>query len=240
MSCPTRYRPWSAEDDAALARHYAPRPDWEALARALPHRTRGAMVARAMVLDLERRQRPWTAAEDAAVQRAFGEVSAATLCARLPGRSWRAIRRRAAELGLGSAVPQGFVTLKEAAKVLCYSRGALRSILERRQVRTLRWAGKGATGRPRPGDGATKGGRVCRWLLVDLAAATLAVEEDLAAQNEVETIRGGAIRRGVDAGALRAELLRRGAYEKGARGGRRLLPSAVLDDAAQALEARAP
>lgn len=36
-----------------------------------------------------------------------------------------------------------------------------------------------------------------------------------------------------------SELLRRGAYAKGGQGGRRLLPSAGIDDA-RALEARAP
>ncbi len=227
-SCPKRYRPWTAEDDATLARLYVPRPDWTALAAALPHRTRGAMTMRAAVLELERRQCDWTREEDELLLWAWGVLTPRELKGRLPNRPWRSIQRRARALRPG-ALPKGLVPLKVAAEKLRYARGTLLGILARHGVPTLRWRGQRGPGK------APKGRHDRRWLLVDLAAATQAVEVELAAANAVETIHGAALRRDLDPGELRRELLKAGAYQVGERGGRRLLPTAVIDAAAARL-----
>jgi hypothetical protein len=131
--------PWTEEEEAALkalvvssararVKRFYP---WTALREALPARTdhairnRGARYAKIA----PRGGRAWTPAEDATLRREWSEVAQRTLRAKLPGRSWRAILRRATMvLGLTS-IPQGWETFDSAARRTGYCSETLRGIL---------------------------------------------------------------------------------------------------------------
>ena len=231
------HRQWAAEEDALVRDLYARtarRSLRATLTAALPHRTWGAIVMRAQKLGAARIGCEWTPAEDECLRMCWGGMAPRAITERLPRRNWRAILQRVEALGI-DRIPEGLVTLAEAARRLGFARGTVLRICRAHDVPTSRWWGQRATGPAKRGEGRTKGGRVCRWLLVDLTLATIAVEAELG--DARETVHGGAIARGVKPSALRAELLRRGAFTVGKRGARVLLPKAVLDLAAEALGA---
>ena len=180
----------------------------------------------------------WTPAENAIVRDLYARTPRralrVTLTGALPGRTWSAIVAHADILDvprLGCA----WTAAEDTALRHHWGSETPGEILT--QVPTMRWCGAQASGIARRGDGRTRGGRICRWLLVDLVLATIAVEEALA--RDGETVRGGAITRGVHPGALRRHLLKTGGFPLGRRGVRVLLPAAVLDAAASALRAAA-
>ncbi len=224
---PVRSRPWTPAEDELLRTRYPDPGQHAALAAELSHRTWGAIVQRVVGLDLPLPGRDWTAAEVDLLRREWGEATPRALSRMFPGRTWRAIASHARVLGL-STIPQGMEPLAVVARRVGYARGTLLKILRAAHVRTMRWQGK------RGAKGVTAGGRICRWLLVDALDAEIAVKMHLG----FETIRGGAIARGVHVGSMYRELQRTGAYVKGSRGGHRLIPSAALDAASAAIRAR--
>lgn len=234
-----RFQQWTAAENDLVRDLYTrtPRRALRAtLTAALPHRSWSAIVAHAAVLDVPRLGCAWSPGEESTLRMHWGSETPGQILARLPGRPWRSVMRRAEALGL-DVIPVGFVTLSEAARQLGYARGTLLKIVRAAEVPTMRWWGATATGPAKHGDGRAHSGRICRWLLVDLTLATIAVEESLA--RDGETVRGGAIARGVDPAALRRRLLRSGAFKVGQRGVRVLLPAAVLDAAVAELRAAA-
>ena len=99
--------PWTQADNAWFQAHYATATREERLAR-FPDRTQMAIRKQAKRLGLTKSQReiskphrpPWTAA-DREWLRAYiaGQISAAELCAQLPGRTWDAIESQQRVLG---------------------------------------------------------------------------------------------------------------------------------------------
>lgn len=77
----------------------------------------------------------WTAFEVRVLTRHWGELAPRLLRARLPGRSWLGIYRRAQSLGLRTGVPQGWVSLCRAANLLGYSHASVvRALAARARV----------------------------------------------------------------------------------------------------------
>jgi hypothetical protein len=100
--------PWTQADNAWFQAHYATATREERQAR-FPDRTQIAIRKQAKRLGLTRSQQgiskphrpPWTAADHEWL-RAYvaGQISAAELCAKLPGRTWDAIESQQRVLGL--------------------------------------------------------------------------------------------------------------------------------------------
>lgn len=89
-------------------------------------------------------RRHWTADEERALRLAWGEVSPETLLRRLPDRTWQAIWQHAVDkLGLPRGVPQGYETLRSAARRTGYVAHHLRKILDAEGVRVRYWYGGG-------------------------------------------------------------------------------------------------
>lgn len=113
----TRRDKWTREEDATLGRTY-PRAPWESVLAALPGRTRGSVMHRAMVLGIrrERREREeaqrkaplpspreepkWKADEIRALLRLYPGGSPEALAAAIPGRSAESIERKARAIGI--------------------------------------------------------------------------------------------------------------------------------------------
>lgn len=137
---------------------------------------------------------------------------------RLPGRSWAGIVQRAAALRLPFGVPEGFVSITDAAESLGFHVATLRSILAWAGVPVLRTY-TGARKRQR-----SKLRSVVRWH-VDLDRARSAVERWLSS----ETPESAARTRGLCGVTLRAWLLRAGLISRGTQGQRQRVPSDAID-----------
>ena len=226
------HKQWTPVEDGTVRDLYArtPRTRLRAvLTAALPHRSWGAIVQRAQSQSVPGRGGcAWTPAEDQIIRQAWGERSVRAITDSLPGRAWRSIVRRAIALGF-ETIPPGFVHLSEAARRIGYARATLLKLCRAASVPMMRWHGA------KRNKGRTRGGRICRWLLVDLTEATIAVEAALA--HDGETVYAGALRRGVKPSALRSRLLSQGAFSVGKRGVRVLIPSALLDEVAAGMKA---
>ncbi|MEF3133028.1 hypothetical protein OS035_16340 [Rhizobium sp. 268] len=79
---------WS-EDEIEIVRHLA--PDYDAICKLIPHRTRRAIRAQASVLGRAHKRHRWTGAEVALLRRLYPNASREKLCESFPGVSWRAI-----------------------------------------------------------------------------------------------------------------------------------------------------
>lgn len=138
---------WTSEEDRIIRRRY-PRLrrlataalEWAALLRALPGRTRAAVMTRATRLGCNLR-RAWTPAERATLRRLWPDTGWRTIRQALHGRSLEAIRHEAARLGLERRW-QGYVSLFEAGKLLGYHREALRKILDEEGVQVSKRGGR--------------------------------------------------------------------------------------------------
>lgn len=177
-----RGRPWTAEEDAQLLTitsqrvkkrgHRVCKPiDWAAAERAIPGRSRMALVRRAQKL---RRQAGrllrahWTAEEDTQLREAWTALSRRTILEAFPLRSWEAIVKRATRvLGLPT-VPQGWALLAEEARACGLSRQAAETLVawanawEPLVVALCAWGHQCAriagAGVEQPGDGWEGGG----------------------------------------------------------------------------------
>lgn len=101
---PARRRRWTAAEDASLRDGYAEGWTCRHIARILPGRTAAAVAARARKLGLTTYARRWSRADDERLRRLQGRRSPAEI-ARALGRTPEAIRRRARNLALTTAVP---------------------------------------------------------------------------------------------------------------------------------------
>lgn len=170
-----RRRPWTPREDRILTNLTSPPKrgrmviDWLAVERALPKRTRDAIAKRREDLSLARGG--WTEAESLIVQRKWNESSRRSLLALLPGRSWRAIMDHATEKLGFKTVPQGWVTVNQAAIEMGYHPDTMRLLLARHGVTTMNHS---TTTKNRMGS------RV--WSIVERDAALTAVEADLACE----------------------------------------------------------
>lgn len=146
---------------------------------AQPQRKRGPHKRRA------RSHRPWSPEEDRVLAREWGEVCPRVLRSKITGRSWEAIYNRATKvLRLPYGLPQGTVSLKEAARRLgCSSVKSVRALARRQHV-PIRL-------HPHP---PTLGTKVHAWSCVDWEDVR---EAYLHEANTTETITGGAARHGL-------------------------------------------
>ena len=97
-------------------------------------------------------RRAWSDAEVRTLQLEWHQLQYRGLREKLPGRTWRAIRKKARGLGLPLGVPQGSLSLRACAKKLGVEILALQSICAARGVHVGRvYPGdrKRARGRPR-------------------------------------------------------------------------------------------
>lgn len=163
----------------------------------------------------------WTAAEDGILRREWGEVGQRALKAKLRGRSWMAIYKRAEDIGLPGGLPQGYVSLSRAAEILglCDKNGVLR--LAQRQ---------GVITRLHPHPRATRESQRHPWQCVDLDEITAAMQREVTTTEVVST---AARVRDLYPATLRLWLIADGVLTPSAPGGPRLtgrLPSAVIDE----------
>lgn len=172
---------WTEAERAVIATHYKRRgPQW--IARRI---NRSATAVTKAAADLGLCRKKWTDAEDATLVREWGEVCPRVLMGKLPGRSWAAIRQRAAKvLGLETGVPQGSVSIEEAARRLGYESGSFVLRLAARTGVTIRK-------HPRPRDTGPRvaGRRIVEWDSIRDAFTT--------EQRETESVAGAARTRGL-------------------------------------------
>lgn len=185
----------------------------EILAR-LPGRTLDAMKLRARRLRCV--QRPhWSASEIRTLRAEWGLVfSRRTLRAKLPGRTWCAIARKAQGLRLGSPA-RGLVSVHAAAEATGYSNTGLHGVLVRQGVTVRRHCGN------------HEERRSYSRLLVDMLDVEEAIARDLREAATTETLAAAALRHGVAKKTMRARLRAAGidALHRGQPG--RLDPCAV-------------
>lgn len=162
---------------------------------------------------------PWSPREDNILRLEWGELSPRVLREKLPGRTWAAIKLRAARLRLGSPA-RGRISVAEAARKAGFARQTMLQILANYGVRIERHPG-----------GIRAQRRVCPRYLVDPDEALEAVERHLAVERSVECLAHAAVRVGVAAGTLRSLLLRAKAIEVGERGKRKRIDPSVVDHA---------
>ena len=129
--------PWTEADNVWLQAHYATatRDEWEAH---FPHRTQMAIRKQAKRLGLTRSKRgtskphrqPWTAADHEWL-RAYvaGQISAAELCAKLPGRTWDAIESQQRVLGL----------VQQHKPIYYHVESSVRDIISEGSSSTMEW-----------------------------------------------------------------------------------------------------
>jgi len=94
----------------------ARRVDWRALKAKLPGRSRHAIKLRAQTIDACAAPKRWTPKEERTLRTLWGDASQRTIMDALPGRTWRAIYHRAIDTGLPTGIPQGYVSITEAAR----------------------------------------------------------------------------------------------------------------------------
>lgn len=168
--------------------------------------------------------RHWSAPELHALRSSWGE-SARTLRAAVravgDGRTWCAIVRKAQSLGLPSGTPQGYVSMREAARRTGYPCTTLKRILSAAGVAMQRHPCRALRRRH------VEGG----WWVVEWDCVLEAVESVLS----TETVASAARARGIPVPTLRTWLLAAGVYTPAARGKPVRLPSTEID---QVVEAR--
>lgn len=87
----------------------------------------------------------WTAEELATLRREWTLLGMRQLRAKLPGRTWHAIRRKAAALGLGDSQTQGLASITALAQRYGLCRPTMHRILERAGVKLVRQHPNGKT-----------------------------------------------------------------------------------------------
>jgi hypothetical protein len=206
---------WEPAEDEIVRANYPRRRAHAKLRRLLPHRTWGAIKQRAGVLGLATLHRVWTARERAYVEANWQVVGVAAIALALR-RTRCAIVQYAKELGLPFGIPQGCLSIEQAAKRQSYERSVLRKILQREGVAFHPW--QGFRGR----------GKSPRYY-VDEVEMLEALERHERRVHSTETIKGAARARG-----LCHQMLGRWLYEAGAapadqRGRPHEIPSEVID-----------
>jgi hypothetical protein len=90
-------RDWSPKDDATLAKHL---PDYDAVEKVLPTRSRSAILNRASRLCLSPHRKHWTAGEVSRLRKVYSWAPVEALIASFPGRSFKQLKRIASRYGL--------------------------------------------------------------------------------------------------------------------------------------------
>lgn len=94
---PRGYRIWTPAEDELCRRHH---PDYDTLEKALPHRTRAALICRCGYLGITRAPRHFTAKDYSDLRRMYGVADRSTLADRFSGRSPKTLGKLARSLGL--------------------------------------------------------------------------------------------------------------------------------------------
>lgn len=209
-------QPWTPAEYARVRDLYPRRSQHRALQRALPGRTWLAikLCAKRLRVHVEGAgaKRRWTTAEDATLRRSWQAATWPELQRRLPGRTRPAIYDRATLLGLPKGVPQGYVSVAEAAR------------RERLEGKTLRKLLAAANVTIRHILGIRRGVTAHRGY-VDLDE----VRAVLAARFNGEALPAAAAKRGLCVVTLREWLQKAGAFPRGIPGKRVCVPTATID-----------
>ncbi|TPJ11449.1 hypothetical protein FJW04_24130 [Mesorhizobium sp. B2-7-3] len=88
---------WPASEDEVCRRHY---PDYDAMRKLLPHRTRGALKKRCGALKITNARTNWTAKENSLFRRVYRSGTTEELIAAFPVKSLHALYERGYRLGL--------------------------------------------------------------------------------------------------------------------------------------------
>lgn len=170
------WRAWTPREDDILRTHYRRRGGMKSVLAQMPYRTPVSISHRARILGVLR-QPLWTVSEDRVLRLGWHILSQRELCRRLPGRTWRAIRRRAYyDLRLPLGVPQGCIAVTEASRKLGFSYLGLLTV--------LRWAEVSIRSRY-PGD--RRATSITRY--VDFDAARAAVDRWMACESLDNAVR---------------------------------------------------
>lgn len=152
---------------------------------------------------------PWTAEELTTLRREWTLLGMKQLRAKLPGRTWLAIRRKAAALGLGDTQTQGLASISALARHYGLCRATMRRVLERAGVKLVR----------RHSNGQTKESKRVEWKVY---ADETDAAEAFARWEREETAEAAAARLGRCGRFLRVRALSAGLVTFGAPA--RLLP----------------
>lgn len=213
---------WSPAEDAIIRLLYKRRDGVARIHRHLPHRSRGSISGRAERLGLRSPRAHWTRRENAILVREWHDVQPRTLRRKLPGRTWCAIAEHAKLLGLPLGIPQGHVSIKEAARRAGYAMPTLRALLVRQGVPMHARC-----------ESSARRSQVRRY--VEWEACMRAIQADL----RMETLTQAAERTQFSAQWLR-EILRAAGIYRAERGERPRLDPATVDAALAARRARRP
>lgn len=126
------FKPWTPTDDAKLAEAYSKYGTLGAV-RALPKRTRAAILHRAQRIGVKRRRR-WMAEDDQHLTSLWGTASLGWIARHLK-RTAITTYWRAQKLGLPLGCPQGYEYLRHAATRTGFGTKTLREVLKAKGVR---------------------------------------------------------------------------------------------------------
>jgi hypothetical protein len=196
---------WTADEDSVLRALAATPGAARAIAARLPGRSACAAEHRARRLGVALAPAPratgavWTRDELETLQREWQDVTVATMRRKLPGRTVGAIGAKARALGLPMGVPQGCLSLTEAAQRSCYGVPQLRAMLAAVGARAHRVPvyRSAARPRPRPADAGKARPRTHRWY-VDAED----LERAEKARGLLEVVGAYAARHGLSRGSL--------------------------------------
>lgn len=108
---------WTPEEVELLRKNY-PKVGWDKTAKLL-NRSKASVFSKAQDLGIHGKKGPgqWTREELKLLRAGWADCSARWLRVKLPGRTERAIRSKAIEMGLGPRL-QGYMSIADAAKML--------------------------------------------------------------------------------------------------------------------------
>lgn len=89
---------------------------------------------------LSRHKKKWTRAEEAMLRNDWGDFTILTMCNRL-GRSVKSVLQKAYFLGLPGGIPQGCISIKEAARVFGFAPKTMSRVFKTMKVRPKVWVG---------------------------------------------------------------------------------------------------
>lgn len=162
----------------------------------------------------------WTKEEIALLVREWHDVGCRTMRRKFPHRTWRAISRKAYDLGLPMGIPQGHVSLAEACRILGVSDHFLLTMYSKHSTTGAKPVYPGTSGSP---------GRVMKTQrrYVDLDEARAVMERYFA----LESVNGAARRHGIPSVTLLRWVRLAGLCEGETKRGVAIrLPSNVYDD----------
>jgi hypothetical protein len=130
---------WTPENVAAFKEAFS-KGGMRAARRVFPDVSEKALYKRGSLLGIQRRPQ-WTPEEEGTLRKFWRRVGPRTLMEKLPDRPWGGIYSKAIALGLPMGLPQGYVSIAEAARRAGWSAVPFLRELRRAGVRIRRYIG---------------------------------------------------------------------------------------------------